>query len=95
MASAIAAWAGAVSVAVGVFATVCGAVLGATYGNVGLAATFHPFVGAMKQRGSGRLVGVASVAGIRGLPGHGAYCARTPAINGPIAKPRKFAPIAI
>jgi len=39
MASAIAAWAGAVSVAVGVFATVCGAVLGATYGNVGLAAT--------------------------------------------------------
>lgn len=43
--------------------------------NVGLAATFHPFVAAMKQRGSGRLVGIASVAGIRGLPGHGAYCA--------------------
>lgn len=43
--------------------------------NVGLAATFHPFVDAMRQRGSGRLVGVASVAGIRGLPGHGAYCA--------------------
>ena len=43
--------------------------------NVGLAATFHPFVAAMRQRGSGRLVGIASVAAIRGLPGHGAYCA--------------------
>jgi short-subunit dehydrogenase len=43
--------------------------------NVGLAATFHPFVRAMAQRGSGRLVGIASVAAIRGLPGHGAYCA--------------------
>lgn len=43
--------------------------------NVGLAATFHPFVSAMAARGSGRLVGIASVAGIRGLPGHGAYCA--------------------
>ncbi|MFN3376196.1 MAG: SDR family oxidoreductase [Burkholderiaceae bacterium] len=43
--------------------------------NVGLAATFHPFVAAMVARGSGTLVGVASVAGIRGLPGHGAYCA--------------------
>lgn len=43
--------------------------------NVGLAATFHPFVAPMVLRGSGRLVGIASVAGIRGLPGHGAYCA--------------------
>ena len=43
--------------------------------NLGLAATFHPFVAPMVQRGSGTLVGVASVAGIRGLPGHGAYCA--------------------
>jgi short-subunit dehydrogenase len=43
--------------------------------NVGLAATFHPFISAMTARGSGRLVGIASVAGIRGLPGHGAYCA--------------------
>lgn len=42
---------------------------------LGLAATFHPFVAAMRQRGSGRLVGVASVAGVRGLPGHGAYSA--------------------
>ena len=43
--------------------------------NVGVASTFHPFVAAMAARGSGRLVGIASVAGIRGLPGHGAYCA--------------------
>ncbi|NCT84220.1 MAG: SDR family oxidoreductase [Comamonadaceae bacterium] len=43
--------------------------------NVGLAATFHPFVAAMMERRSGTLVGVASVAAIRGLPGHGAYCA--------------------
>ncbi|RZM01369.1 MAG: SDR family oxidoreductase [Variovorax sp.] len=41
----------------------------------GLAATFHPFVEAMRRRGSGRLVGIGSVAAIRGLPGHGAYCA--------------------
>ena len=43
--------------------------------NLGMAATFHPFVAPMAARGSGRLVGIASVAGIRGLPGHGAYCA--------------------
>lgn len=43
--------------------------------NIGLAATFHAFVRPMSTRGSGRLVGIGSVAGIRGLPGHGAYCA--------------------
>ena len=43
--------------------------------NVGLAATFHPFLRLMRQRGAGTLVGIASVAAIRGLPGHGAYCA--------------------
>jgi short-subunit dehydrogenase len=48
--------------------------------NVGMAATFHPFVAAMRQRGSGTLVGVASVAAIRGLPGHGAYCASKAAV---------------
>lgn len=48
--------------------------------NTGLAATFHPFVGAMCARGSGRLVGIASVAAIRGLPGHGAYCASKAAV---------------
>ncbi|WP_210543179.1 SDR family oxidoreductase [Rhodoferax sp. PAMC 29310] len=41
----------------------------------GVAATFYPFVAAMAARGDGRLVGIGSVAGIRGLPGHGAYCA--------------------
>jgi short-subunit dehydrogenase len=50
--------------------------------NVGLAATFHPFIRPMEGRGSGRLVGVASVAGIRGLPGHGAYCASKAAVIG-------------
>jgi short-subunit dehydrogenase len=48
--------------------------------NVGLAATFYPFIGAMTARGSGALVGIASVAGIRGLPGHGAYCASKAAV---------------
>jgi short-subunit dehydrogenase len=43
--------------------------------NTGMAATFHPFVTGMRARRSGTLVGVASVAAIRGLPGHGAYCA--------------------
>jgi len=37
--------------------------------------TFTPFVPAMRARGSGTLVGIASVAGIRGLPGAGAYSA--------------------
>lgn len=48
--------------------------------NTGLAATFHPFVAAMCERGSGTLVGIASVAAIRGLPGHGAYCASKAAV---------------
>jgi short-subunit dehydrogenase len=48
--------------------------------NVGLAATFHPFIEPMQRRGSGRLVGIASVAGIRGLPGHGAYCSSKAAV---------------
>jgi short-subunit dehydrogenase len=43
--------------------------------NIGLAATFHPFMKAMRVRGCGALVGIASVAAIRGLPGHAAYCA--------------------
>ena len=47
---------------------------------VGLAATFHPFVAPMRTRGSGRLVGIASVAGVRGLPGHGAYCGSKAAV---------------
>ena len=48
--------------------------------NIGLAATFHPFISAMVARKSGKLVGIASVAAIRGLPGHGAYCASKAAV---------------
>ena len=48
--------------------------------NIGLAASFHPFIEPMRVRGSGVLVGIASVAGIRGLPGHGAYCASKAAV---------------
>ena len=42
---------------------------------LGMAATFHPFIAGMKARHQGTLVGVASVAGVRGLPGSDAYCA--------------------
>jgi short-subunit dehydrogenase len=48
--------------------------------NLGLAATFHAFIAPMVRRGSGRLVGIGSVAGIRGLPGHGGYCASKAAV---------------
>jgi len=42
----------------------------------GMAATFAPFIAAMKAvGGEKRLVGIASVAGIRGLPGAEAYSA--------------------
>ena len=48
----------------------------------GLAATLAPFVESMRSRGSGTLVGIASVAGFRGLPGNGAYSAsKAAAIN--------------
>lgn len=42
---------------------------------LGLVNTFQPFIAAMRQAGQGQLVGIASVAGIRGLPGAGAYSA--------------------
>lgn len=42
--------------------------------NIGTAATFHPFVEPMCQRGSGTLVGIGSLNGIRGFAGHGANC---------------------
>jgi short-subunit dehydrogenase len=48
--------------------------------NVGLAATFHPFMRGMVARRSGTFVGIGSVAGIRGLPGHGAYCGSKAAV---------------
>ncbi len=47
---------------------------------LGVAATFGPFIHAMTARGSGALVGIGSVAGIRGLPGHGGYCASKAAV---------------
>jgi short-subunit dehydrogenase len=40
-----------------------------------MAYTFHPFIARMKSVRRGTLVGIASVAGIRGLPGSDAYCA--------------------
>lgn len=40
-----------------------------------MAYTFHPFIAPMRERARGTLVGIASVAGIRGLPGSEAYCA--------------------
>jgi short-subunit dehydrogenase len=42
---------------------------------LGLVHTFQPFISAMRAAGKGQLVGIASVAGIRGLPGAGAYSA--------------------
>jgi len=49
---------------------------------VGLAKTFQPFIAPLRAAGGGKLVGIASVAGIRGLPGAGAYSAsKAGAIN--------------
>jgi short-subunit dehydrogenase len=42
---------------------------------VGLVHTFQPFVARMRTQKSGTLVGIASVAGFRGLPGASAYSA--------------------
>lgn len=42
---------------------------------LGMVKTFQPFVAAMRAAGQGTLVGIASVAGLRGLPGAGAYSA--------------------
>ena len=43
---------------------------------LGVATTFQPFLAAMQaQARPASLVGVASIAGWRGLPGNGAYCA--------------------
>lgn len=43
-------------------------------------ATFAPFIASMKARAGGRLVGIGSVAGIRGLPGSEAYSASKAAV---------------
>ncbi len=42
--------------------------------------TFEPFIEPMRLAGAGRLVGIASVAGVRGLPGAGAYSASKAAV---------------
>jgi len=42
---------------------------------LGAATTFQPFVTPMRAQRRGALVGVASIAGWRGMPGNGAYCA--------------------
>jgi len=47
---------------------------------LGMVHTFQPFIHSMKQAGKGSLVGIASVAGVRGLPGSGAYSASKAAV---------------
>jgi short-subunit dehydrogenase len=42
---------------------------------MGVVNTFAPFLPALRAAGSGTLVGIASVAGFRGIPGSGAYSA--------------------
>ncbi len=42
---------------------------------LGMVKTFQPFIAEMRTAGAGTLVGIASVAGLRGLPGAGAYSA--------------------
>jgi short-subunit dehydrogenase len=42
---------------------------------MGMVNTFHPFIAPMRKGGAGTLVGIASVAGFRGIPGGGAYSA--------------------
>ena len=42
---------------------------------LGMVKTFQPFLAGMREARTGTLVGIASVAGLRGLPGSGAYSA--------------------
>lgn len=42
---------------------------------LGMVNTFQPFIKPLREAGSGVLVGIASIAGYRGLPGSGAYSA--------------------
>jgi len=42
---------------------------------MGMSKTFHPFLAGMRAQNRGTLVGIASIAGFRGLPGAGAYSA--------------------
>jgi short-subunit dehydrogenase len=47
---------------------------------LGMLHTFQPFISAMRDVRKGQFVGIASVAGIRGLPGAGAYSASKAAV---------------
>ena len=47
---------------------------------IGMLNTFQPFVSGMRERARGTLVGIASVAGYRGLPGAAAYSASKAAV---------------
>ena len=47
---------------------------------LGTLVTFQPFIAAMTRQRRGALVGIASVAGIRGIPGSGAYSASKAAV---------------
>lgn len=42
---------------------------------IGMVASFQPFIREMRRAKRGQLVGISSVAGVRGLPGAGAYSA--------------------
>lgn len=42
---------------------------------LGIVNAFHPFIASMRAAHRGTLVGIASIAGFRGLPGSGAYSA--------------------
>lgn len=48
---------------------------------IGMAATFQPFIQPMREAGRGQLVGISSVAGVRGLPGASAYSASKAAVS--------------
>lgn len=48
---------------------------------LGMVATFQPFVVPMRRERRGQLVGISSVAGVRGLPGAGAYSASKAAVS--------------
>ena len=49
---------------------------------LGVINTFQPFIGAMRAARRGALVGIASIAGFRGIPGSGAYSASKAAAIG-------------
>lgn len=48
---------------------------------LGMVSTFEPFIGPMRERRRGVLVGIGSVAGVRGLPGAGAYSGSKAAVR--------------